>query len=188
VQPGDTLHKIAVGARPQGVNLDQVLVGIFRRNPDAFINNNMNLLRTGKILRIPEASELGQVTAVEAAKESPTQLVGFAQRPKLLAVKRELRPARLRPKSMTRLRHRSRARRSSRSPRALPVKMFPRRTRQYRTESVFWKKRLLEDPQGRGVAVGKTIGTWRLRVEGCMPLCSGATVTENCRRREAKGA
>src|SRR5262245_5924672 len=48
VQPGDTLHKIASGVKPQNVSLDQVLVAIFRSNPDAFINKNMNLLRTGK--------------------------------------------------------------------------------------------------------------------------------------------
>jgi pilus assembly protein FimV len=73
VQPGDTLHKIAAGVRPQGVDLDQVLVSIFRSNPDAFIRNNMNLLRTGKILRIPEASELSKVSAGEAANEVRTQ-------------------------------------------------------------------------------------------------------------------
>jgi pilus assembly protein FimV len=69
VQPGDTLHKIAVGVKPEGVSLDQVLVGIYRSNRDAFINNNMNLLRTGRILRIPEAAELGQIPAAEAGNE-----------------------------------------------------------------------------------------------------------------------
>ena len=73
VQSGDTLRKIAAGVRPQGVNLDQVLVGIFRSNPDAFINNNMNLLRTGKILKIPEAAELGQVSTTDAGSEVRTQ-------------------------------------------------------------------------------------------------------------------
>lgn len=73
VQPGDTLRKIASGVRPEGVSLDQMLVGIVRSNPEAFINNNMNLLRSGKILRIPEATELGQLTATDAAKEVRVQ-------------------------------------------------------------------------------------------------------------------
>jgi pilus assembly protein FimV len=73
VQPGDTLRKIASGVRPEGVNLDQVLVGIFRSNPDAFINNNMNLLRAGKILKIPDASELSQLSGGEAEKEVRVQ-------------------------------------------------------------------------------------------------------------------
>jgi len=69
VQSGDTLRKIAAGVKPQGVSLDQMLVGIFRSNPDAFINNNMNLLRAGRILRIPDANELAQVGPAEAEKE-----------------------------------------------------------------------------------------------------------------------
>ena len=73
VQSGDTLRKIAGGVRPQGVSLDQMLVGIFRSNPDAFINNNMNLLRTGKILRIPEAGELGQISTADAGNEVRAQ-------------------------------------------------------------------------------------------------------------------
>jgi len=69
VQPGDTLRKIASGVKPQGVSLEQMLVAIFRSNPDAFINNNMNLLRSGRILKIPEGGELAAVTAAEADKE-----------------------------------------------------------------------------------------------------------------------
>lgn len=69
VQSGDTLRKIAAGVKPQGVSLDQMLVAIFRSNPDAFINNNMNLLRTGRILKIPEGAELAAVTPAEADKE-----------------------------------------------------------------------------------------------------------------------
>ena len=73
VQPGDTLRKIATGVKPEGVSLDQVLVGIFRNNPDAFINNNMNLLRTGRILRIPDAAELGRISSAEAGNEIRVQ-------------------------------------------------------------------------------------------------------------------
>lgn len=69
VQSGDTLRKIAAGVKPQGVSLDQMLLGIFRSNPDAFINNNMNLLRAGRILRIPDSNELAQVGPAEAEKE-----------------------------------------------------------------------------------------------------------------------
>ena len=73
VQSGDTLRKIASGVRREGVSLDQMLVGIFRSNPDAFINNNMNLLRTGKILRIPEAGELAQIGTADAGNEVRAQ-------------------------------------------------------------------------------------------------------------------
>lgn len=69
VQSGDTLRKIASGVKPQGVSLDQMLVAIFRTNPDAFINNNMNLLRSGRILKIPQGSEITAVTAADADRE-----------------------------------------------------------------------------------------------------------------------
>jgi pilus assembly protein FimV len=72
VQPGDTLRKIAGGVKPEGVSVDQVLVGIYRSNPDAFINNNMNLLRSGRILRIPDPAELGKVPGAEAGNEVRT--------------------------------------------------------------------------------------------------------------------
>ena len=73
VQPGDTLRKIAAGVKPQEVSLEQALVGIFRSNPSAFINNNMNLLRTGQILRIPDAADLTKVAANDAAQEVRVQ-------------------------------------------------------------------------------------------------------------------
>lgn len=73
VKPGDTLRKIATGVKPEGVSLDQVLVGIYRNNPDAFINKNMNLLRAGRVLRIPDAAELGKVSDAEASNEIRAQ-------------------------------------------------------------------------------------------------------------------
>src|SRR5690606_4563732 len=69
VQSGDTLNKIATEVQPEGVSLEQVLVGIYRNNRDAFINDNMNLMRSGRILRIPDASELAAVPDTEARSE-----------------------------------------------------------------------------------------------------------------------
>ena len=53
VERGETLSKIARETRPEGVSLDQMLVGLFRANEDAFERGNMNRLRAGKILSIP---------------------------------------------------------------------------------------------------------------------------------------
>ena len=41
--------------RTAGVNLDQMLVSPFRENQSAFIDNNMNRIRVGQILRVPGA-------------------------------------------------------------------------------------------------------------------------------------
>jgi pilus assembly protein FimV len=53
VKKGDTLGKIARENLGPGVTLDQMLIAIFRANQDAFIRDNINLVRAGRILNIP---------------------------------------------------------------------------------------------------------------------------------------
>ena len=69
IERGETLSKIAGSLKPDGVSLEQMLVGLYRSNPEAFINKNMNLVRTGKILRVPDANELGAISRTEAVRE-----------------------------------------------------------------------------------------------------------------------
>jgi len=71
---GETLGKIAASLKPEGVSLEQMLVGLYRNNPDAFIRNNMNLVKSGKILQVPDAQELSAVAQSEAVKEVRTQV------------------------------------------------------------------------------------------------------------------
>ena len=66
---GDTLRSIAKDTLVEGVSLDQMLVGLYRANPDAFVNGNMNRLKTGQILRVPSAEDVQAVTQQEAVKE-----------------------------------------------------------------------------------------------------------------------
>jgi pilus assembly protein FimV len=68
VERGETLSKIARETRPEGVSLDQMLVGLFRANEDAFDRGNMNRLRAGKILSIPEKSTLESIPQGEAKR------------------------------------------------------------------------------------------------------------------------
>lgn len=77
VKPGDTLGKIAAEASPSGVSLDQMLVALFNSNRDAFIGGNMNRLRAGKILNIPEAEKVAAVTTGEAHKIVVAQSAEF---------------------------------------------------------------------------------------------------------------
>jgi pilus assembly protein FimV len=58
VRPGDTLGKIAARVKPAEVSLDMMLVALYRANPDAFLGNNMNRLKTGTILTIPDAEAI----------------------------------------------------------------------------------------------------------------------------------
>jgi pilus assembly protein FimV len=57
VKPGDTLMKIA-SSNLNGVSLDEMLVSIYRANPDAFVAENMNRLKAGQILNIPDADSV----------------------------------------------------------------------------------------------------------------------------------
>jgi pilus assembly protein FimV len=66
VQAGETLGAIAEGLRPQGYTLDQTMLALLRANPDAFINDNVNLVRQGAVLRMPDADALSQYGAAEA--------------------------------------------------------------------------------------------------------------------------
>jgi pilus assembly protein FimV len=77
VAKGETLGRIAASLKPQGVSLEQMLVGLYRSNPDAFIRNNMNLVKSGKILRVPDAQELAAITQGDAAKEYRTQVADW---------------------------------------------------------------------------------------------------------------
>lgn len=86
VQQGDTLRKIAAETKYEGVSLEQMLVGLFRNNPDAFIGSNINRLKTGAILGLPEKSAVESVTEAEAKKVYVTQASDWnAYRQKLAA-------------------------------------------------------------------------------------------------------
>ncbi|MDP1537444.1 MAG: FimV/HubP family polar landmark protein [Burkholderiales bacterium] len=74
---GETLGKIAASLKPEGVSLEQMLVGLYRSNPDAFIRKNMNLVKSGRILRVPDAQELAAISQGEAMQEYRTQVADW---------------------------------------------------------------------------------------------------------------
>jgi pilus assembly protein FimV len=58
VKRGDTLGRIAGQLKPVEVSLDMMLVALYRANPDAFIGNNMNRLKSGQILSVPDSDAI----------------------------------------------------------------------------------------------------------------------------------
>jgi pilus assembly protein FimV len=83
VKRGDTLGTIARQHLTPGVSLNQMLIAIFRANEDAFIRGNVNLVRTGKILNIPEPEGIGSIDAEEAnrlVKEHHDQFMEYRSR------------------------------------------------------------------------------------------------------------
>ena len=93
-QKGDTLGQIARAMKPEGVSLDQMLVGLYQANPDAFNANNMNRLNVGKIIRPPTADELNAISTQDAKKEITVQTADWnAYRNKLAGIVADSTPA-----------------------------------------------------------------------------------------------
>ncbi len=68
VHRGDTAGRIAAANKPDNVSLDQMLVALLRTNPQAFIDGNVNRLRAGAVLAMPDAQQAGSTPAGEARK------------------------------------------------------------------------------------------------------------------------
>jgi len=77
VRSGDTLSKIANRVQRPGVSLDQMLVAMFRANPNAFSGKNMNRLRAGVVLSVPSAETAQAVPAGEARQTITAQSADF---------------------------------------------------------------------------------------------------------------
>lgn len=69
VQRGQTLSAIAAQVRPDGVDLNQMLLAFKQANPDAFYRDNINALKSGAVLRVPSADEARAMTIAAALAE-----------------------------------------------------------------------------------------------------------------------
>jgi pilus assembly protein FimV len=66
----DTLWSIAQRARPSGdVSVQQTMLAIEKLNPEAFINGNINLLKAGYRLKLPNEAQAKALTAEQALGE-----------------------------------------------------------------------------------------------------------------------
>lgn len=77
VRNGDTLSRIASRTQRQGVSLDQMLVGLYLSNPQAFLENNMNRLKSGVVLAVPSAEKAQEISNAEARKLIQAQSADF---------------------------------------------------------------------------------------------------------------
>ncbi|MEK8033158.1 FimV/HubP family polar landmark protein [Ideonella sp. DXS29W] len=78
VRAGDTLSSIASAHPRSGVSLDQMLVSLYRGNPQAFVDNNMNRLKSGVVLNVPDSAGAQAVTPDEAKKVIQAHSADFA--------------------------------------------------------------------------------------------------------------
>jgi len=78
VRPGDTLTSLAAANNKPGVSLDQMLVSLYRSNPQAFVGENMNRMKSGVTLAVPSADAAKQLSADEAHQIIQAQSADFA--------------------------------------------------------------------------------------------------------------
>ncbi|MFW0756794.1 FimV/HubP family polar landmark protein [Pseudomonas sp. H11T01] len=70
--PHDTLWEIAAKAR-KGASVQQTMLAIQALNPDAFIDGNINRLKTGQVLRLPDPEQSTSLPQPKAIAEVAAQ-------------------------------------------------------------------------------------------------------------------
>ena len=81
VERNDTLWKIASRVNPGSRRVvNQTMIAMFRANPAAF-NGNINRLRAGSVLRVPDIAEIESVSTSEASAEVARQTAEWTGAP-----------------------------------------------------------------------------------------------------------
>ncbi len=69
-QRADTLWTIASDVRPdESVSVEQTMMALQRVNPDAFIDDNVNQLKAGYVLKVPDRQQIETMTQAQARAE-----------------------------------------------------------------------------------------------------------------------
>ncbi|MGB1949355.1 MAG: FimV/HubP family polar landmark protein [Marinobacter sp.] len=75
----DTLWKIAANVRPDdSVSMQQAMLAIQDLNPDAFMDGNINRLKRGEVLRLPDMDQMRSRSVVEANRLVAAQNEAFS--------------------------------------------------------------------------------------------------------------
>jgi len=69
VARGDTLFAIAEDRTPNGVTVEQMMLALLEANRSSFIDDNINLVKAGSILRVPQAAEARALSQAQALVE-----------------------------------------------------------------------------------------------------------------------
>ena len=77
VKRGETLAAIAGAHREEGVSIDQMLLALQRTNPQAFIGNNIDRLKAGSLLRMPESETVRAIDPTQAREFIRAQRAEF---------------------------------------------------------------------------------------------------------------
>ncbi len=74
----DTLWEIAQSVRGTGT-LNQTMLAIQDLNPDAFVGGNINRLKSGQVLRLPDAAQINARSAAEASQAVAEQKLAWQE-------------------------------------------------------------------------------------------------------------
>lgn len=85
VAHGDTASRLAIRHLASNISLDQMLLAMLKANPEAFIQENVNLIKAGAVLRMPTTEEASQISRGEARQTVIAQTRDFAEYARRLA-------------------------------------------------------------------------------------------------------
>jgi pilus assembly protein FimV len=77
VHTGDTMFAIARRHRVEGVSIYQLMLALQRANPQAFIHQNINLVRAGASLAVPDVADMLSISDAEARRQFVAQTAAF---------------------------------------------------------------------------------------------------------------
>jgi pilus assembly protein FimV len=80
VRANDSLWKIAKRSKAGGATTYQTMMALYRENKDSFGNGNINNLKRGQILRIPDAAKFREMTHSESKRAYQAQVNMFARK------------------------------------------------------------------------------------------------------------
>ncbi len=99
VQHNENLYGIASKYRQKGVTIPQLMMAIFERNPDAFDQQNINRLKVGSMLEIPELKVAARINPKKAYAQATIHIDTFEKEVRAVKVERgELKPLSTRPR------------------------------------------------------------------------------------------
>lgn len=73
VQRGEALWSIAKRLKSGDVSVQQMMIALLRYNPEAFAGDNVNRLKEGYVLRVPEMAEVRDISAQKAVAQVSEQ-------------------------------------------------------------------------------------------------------------------
>jgi len=77
VQKGDTASKLLAGMVSTDISLDQLLLALLQQHPNAFVDNNVNRLKTGALISLPSSADAAALDRKEARDNIRLQAADF---------------------------------------------------------------------------------------------------------------